>query len=293
MKIAVLADIHGNLPALKAVLEEIENENINILLVAGDILGGPFPVEVIRILHDLNAKMIKGNYEDYLLKIFLNPSDSKWYKTKQWSPIYWVYKRLNHYWLEFINSLPKKKIISSPNKDEILMVHRIYKNMLPTDDSGVLVADKYKKILDDYTKSLDQSVLIYAHNHVQSIDKVNGCLALNPGSIGFPLNGTIGAQYMIMNWEKNEWIAKMRTVNYCIDDFHNAFIESSYLEEGGPIARLNLISILTGKAPVGEFFKFVYSLAREKGYSDMKNLKIIPDEILQLAEDEWDWHGFT
>jgi len=50
MKIAVLADIHGNLPALNAVLAEIEDEVVNQILVAGDILGGPYPVEVIRIL---------------------------------------------------------------------------------------------------------------------------------------------------------------------------------------------------------------------------------------------------
>jgi len=57
MKIAVLADIHGNLPALNAVLAEIEDEGVNQILVACDFLGGPYPVEVIRIFHFLRALM--------------------------------------------------------------------------------------------------------------------------------------------------------------------------------------------------------------------------------------------
>jgi len=292
MKIAILADIHGNLPALKAVLEEIKNENINQILVAGDILGGPFPVEVIKILYDLKATMIRGNFEEYLIKIFLNPSDSNWYKSKQWSPTFWVYKRLNQHWLEFINSLPKKKVVSFDKKDEILMVHSIYRDMLPTDESGILKIDKYTKILYDYTRSLKQPVLIYAHNHIQSKKKINECLALNPGSIGFPLNGTVGAQYAVINWAKDHWKPEMRTVDYSIDDIINGFIESGYLEEGEPISRLNLISIKTGKAPMGSFFKFLYSLASKKGFNNPKNLDFIPDEILELAEEKWDWNRF-
>jgi len=53
MKIAVLADIHGNLSALNAVLTEIEEEGVDQILVAGDLLGGPYPVEVIKILYDI------------------------------------------------------------------------------------------------------------------------------------------------------------------------------------------------------------------------------------------------
>lgn len=86
MKVAVLADIHGNFPVLNAVLAEVEDECVNQILIAGDILGGPYPVEVIKILHDLKACMIKGNFEDYILIINSNPSDSNWYLSKQFAP---------------------------------------------------------------------------------------------------------------------------------------------------------------------------------------------------------------
>ncbi len=159
MKIAVLADIHGNLPALNAVLADIKDEDVNRILVAGDILGGPYPIEVIRLLNNLKACMIKGNFEEYILKIYSNPSDSNWYTSKQFAPTYWIYKRLNQRWLSLINSLPKQRIISLNGTDDILMIHSIYQPMLPSDASGILITDKYNEIVDSYTKSIEQSVL--------------------------------------------------------------------------------------------------------------------------------------
>jgi putative phosphoesterase len=290
MKIAVLADIHGNLPALNAVLAEIDDEGVNQILVAGDILGGPYPVEVIRILHALNACMIRGNSEEYVIKIYSNPSDSNWYTSKQFAPAYWIYKRLNHHWLSFIDSLPKQKIISLHGTDDILMVHNIYQPMSSIDASDIIITSKYNDIVDTYTRSIEQSVLIFAHNHVSWNQKINKCLALNPGSIGCPLNGTIGAQFAIIEWEKDHWEADIRIVYYCIDEINDAFVESGFLKEGGPIARSFLCGINTGKDITAMFLRFLYQLAYKEGYRDFK---VVPDEVLELAEKTWDWDKFT
>jgi putative phosphoesterase len=289
MKVAVLADIHGNLPALNAVLAEIEDENITQILVAGDILGGPYPVEVIRILHDLKACMIRGNFEDYILKIYSNPSDSYWYTSKQFAPTYWIYKRLNQHWLSFIDSLPKQIVISLNGTDDIFMVHSIYQPMLPTDATGIFITDKYNEIVDSYTKSIEQPVLIFAHNHVPWNQKINGCLALNPGSVAFPLNGTIGAQYAIMEWVIDHWEANIRTVQYNLQEIKDAFVESGFVKEGGPLARILLYSINTGKDMMGMFLRFMYQLAYKEEYRDFE---VVPDNVVELAEKKWDWNKF-
>jgi len=289
MKILVLADIHGNLPALNAVLTEVEEEGVDQILVAGDILGGPYPVEVIRILYDLKACMIRGNSDEYIVNIYSNPTDSKWYKSKQFAPVYWIYKHLNQHWLNFINSLPKQKVISLEGTDDILMVHSIYLPMLPTDASGVLITDKYYDLVDSYTKSIEQQVLIFGHNHVHWNQKVNTCLALNPGSVACPLNGTIGAQYAIIEWVHDHWEADIRSVSYNLQEINDAFVESGFLKEGGSIARLLLYNINTGKDIMGMFLRFVYKLAYKEGYRDAK---FIPDKVLELAEKKWDWNKY-
>jgi putative phosphoesterase len=289
IKLAILADIHGNLPALKAALAEIEKKEVNKLLVAGDILGGPYPVEVLEILHDLNACMIRGNFDDYLLKIYSNPTHSYWYRSKQIASVYWIYKRLKEHWLSFIDSLPTQKVISFPGTDDILMVHSIYLPMLPTDATGILITDKYNELVDSYTKSIKQSVLIFAHNHVPWNQKINGCLALNPGSTGCPLNGTIGSQYAIMEWENDHWEGTLHTVSYFIDEINQAYIKSGFLKEGGPLARSFLYAIKTGKDIAAMFLRYSYQLAFDKGY---RNFDIVPDEILKVAEKKWNWNKY-
>lgn len=287
MKLAILADIHGNFPALKAVLKQIEGENIEKILIGGDFLGAPYPIEVITTLDELKAIMIQGNFEGYLIKIFSNPSDSEWYRSKQWSPTYWVYKHLNQYWLEFIKALPKQKVISIDNTEEILMIHSLHDDMLPTDNSGILQTDIYDEILDSYTRTREESVIIFAHNHVPYIKIINGVLALNPGSVGCPLNGRIGAQYALLEWKNGDWQTELRTVPYNIDEIASAFVESGYLKEGGLLTKLNLKCIQTGKAYMVPFFKFLQELAEKEGYKDYD---FFPDELLELAEKKWDWN---
>ncbi|MFX0030563.1 MAG: metallophosphoesterase family protein [Candidatus Hermodarchaeota archaeon] len=289
MKIAVLADIHGNLPALNAVLAEIENDSVDQILVAGDFLGGPYPLEVLKKLNALKALIIRGNSDEYVLKIRSNPSDSNWYTSKQFSPTYWVYKRLNQHWLSYIASLPKQRVISLPGTDDILMIHSLYLPMLPTDSSGILITDKYNELIDEYTKTIEQSVFIFAHNHVPWNQKINNCLALNPGSTGCPLNGKIGAQYAVMEWEKDHWEADIRTISYCIDDINEAYVKSGYLKEGGPLARSFLHGINTGRDITGLFLRFLYHLAYKEGYRDFK---VAPDEILELAEKKFEWNKY-
>ena len=60
-RLAILSDTHGNLPALEAVLADIEGQGVDDIIVAGDLVGGPNPVETIRLLRDLDSCMIRGN----------------------------------------------------------------------------------------------------------------------------------------------------------------------------------------------------------------------------------------
>ena len=289
MKVAVLADIHGNLPALNAVLEKIEDEFITQILVAGDISGGPYPLEVIKRLRALNTHFIRGNFEDYLINIYSNPTNSGWYTSKQWSPTRWAYERLDNDSLEFIKSLSEEKIVTIPDTEDIYMVHKLFQKMSPIDTSGILYPYNDKDMFDSHLKSINQSVLIFAHNHVPFNQKINGCLVLNPGSVGCPLNGKIGAHYAVMEWKKDHWEAQLRSTDYSINLINKAFTKSGFLKEGGIMARALLQSINTGRCIQILFLTFANQLAFEKGY---KNIDVIPDEILELAAKKWDWSKF-
>ena len=64
MRIAVISDIHGNLYALREVLEDIDNQNIDSIICLGDLVGyGPHPNEVIALIKRRNILCLKGNYD--------------------------------------------------------------------------------------------------------------------------------------------------------------------------------------------------------------------------------------
>src|SRR6266567_1864684 len=65
MKVAALYDIHGNLPALEAVLEELEQAHFDLIVIGGDIGPGPMPKQTLQRLLDLGdrARFIRGNCE--------------------------------------------------------------------------------------------------------------------------------------------------------------------------------------------------------------------------------------
>ena len=71
MKIAALADIHGNLPALEAVLAEVERERPDLIVVCGDVASGPMPAETIDVLRGLpGARFVRGNADRGLVEEF-------------------------------------------------------------------------------------------------------------------------------------------------------------------------------------------------------------------------------
>ena len=61
MRVAALSDIHGNLPALEAVLADVEREGVDAIVVAGDSVSGPWPAEVFDRLEAVGARIVRGN----------------------------------------------------------------------------------------------------------------------------------------------------------------------------------------------------------------------------------------
>lgn len=75
MRVATLYDIHGNLPALEAVLQDIQQANVDQIVVGGDVVPGPMPRETLQMLLDLDRPVhfIQGNGELAILAQMATP----------------------------------------------------------------------------------------------------------------------------------------------------------------------------------------------------------------------------
>src|SRR5712691_9444538 len=71
LRVAALSDIHGNLPALEAVLSEVERERPDLIVSCGDVASGPMPAETIEALRKLkDARFVRGNADRGLMEEF-------------------------------------------------------------------------------------------------------------------------------------------------------------------------------------------------------------------------------
>ena len=119
MKYAVISDIHGNHPALQAVLEDVRKQGIRHCLFAGDYcISGPWPDECIRTIREIPEKtVIRGNEEKYLENLI--GKDPVQWTDGQMQASYWCYQNVRRENLEYLLGLPHKVSLAKLRKNAV------------------------------------------------------------------------------------------------------------------------------------------------------------------------------
>ncbi len=275
MRLAVFADIHGNLPALEAALQEIADEAVDGILVAGDMVAGPEPREVVNRLRGIKCWMIRGNNENYLLRYFDGSAPDYYYTSQQWAFMNWNYQRFDRETLEFLASLPEKRSLRLTGTDAICMVHGS-----PRNNAELVYPDKDISLLDIALSQVPEPVLIFGHTHLAWQLRRNGRLAFNPGSLCGQFIGKPCGGYAILSWDGSRWRAELRELNYDIDLIRKSFHETGLLEAGGAIARCFLRDLETGVNSLPHFVEYAWALTKKAGYTDAP---YVPDPVWEQA----------
>ena len=177
VKIGIINDIHGNVEALKRILDEMNKYHFDYIFCTGDMIGiGPSHNEVLEILSQIpNLEVVKGNHEDYYLHGFHNPGAALEEKFHNW-----VKDTMNHKYDSFLNSLEYLKIYNIEGF-KIALLH--YPRL--TDDSKfhLIYPDKSYEFLLSLFSYIDADIYIYGHDHYPNILEKNKVL-INIGSSG-------------------------------------------------------------------------------------------------------------
>jgi putative phosphoesterase len=202
MKIAVFSDIHSNLPALKAVLQDIENHQPDEMVCLGDLVGyAPFPNEVISIISSLNIPVIMGNYDQGVGNDLDDCGCA--YKTDEERTlgaisIEWTKKMTtseNKIYLR--NLLPRYQL--TYGSFQLLFVHgsprRINEYLFPDRSDENLLHVMSKESAD---------LLVCGHTHRPFSRKVQDIWFINDGSVGRPKDGDWRAGWVLLNIEENQ-----------------------------------------------------------------------------------------
>jgi putative phosphoesterase len=187
-KLAVLADVHGNLHALEAVIKDAERRGISVFLNAGDFLGyGAFPNEVISLLRAKNALSIIGNYDVEVMKKGNEGKGEKKLALK------FAKNELAKSCENYLRSLPRSITLDMVGK-KVLMVHGS-----PESIEEHIYPDTPEKRLKELARTVDAHVVIVGHSHLQFVRESDGVLFINPGSVGRPDDGNPQTAYAVVS----------------------------------------------------------------------------------------------
>jgi predicted phosphodiesterase len=190
VRIAVLADIHGNLPALRAVLSELDHDPVDAIVVAGDVVGGPLVRETLDVLAARPEEMrwVAGNAEREAVAVYdgASPDDSSAGRAAAWSA-----RAIDDRWRDRLAAWP-----ISLELDGTRFCHGS-----PRRDDEILTRITPDEVLLDALSTTPEALTLGGHTHQQTVRRLAGTgrTYANAGSVGIPYEGRAGAFWMLVD----------------------------------------------------------------------------------------------
>jgi putative phosphoesterase len=209
MRVAVISDIHANLPALEAVLEDIDRQGVVQTFCAGDLVGqGPHPNQVVSRIREAGIPSILGNQEIEVRTLAdRGRPDPK--RHMLWTIS--VLKRKNR---EYLLGLPADREL----KVEGTAIHLVHGSPQGTFDA------MYPSLTSRTVRAWFPAgeprpdLLVGGHTHVPFVRSVDGMLIVNAGTVGRPLDGDPRASWALLDLEGGRARARIRRVGYPVEE---------------------------------------------------------------------------
>jgi putative phosphoesterase len=193
MRVAAIYDIHGNLPALEAVLEEIREVGVGRVVVGGDVVPGPMPKETLRRLLDLHVptQFIYGNGEVALLEQMAGREPSA--VPEKYRPIIrWTTEQLSEH-KQLFATWPKTSSVEVPGLGRVLFCHAT-----PRSENEIFTRLTAEDRLSPIFEGLNATVVVCGHTHMQFERVIGNIRVVNAGSVGMPF-GEPGADWLLLD----------------------------------------------------------------------------------------------
>ena len=202
MTVAILADVHGNLPALEAVLAEVDGADADLIVVAGDVDGGPFPAETIALLRSLGdrARLVQGNADRYLVE-HVSGRDAH---DRQ---VAWAAERLSPADADFLAAFEDTVSVQVDGLGAVLVCHGS-----PRSDEEMVTQRTPESRVAPMLAGVREDVVVCGHTHMQFDRALAGKRVVNGGSVGMPYADRPGAYWTLLGPD-----VELRRTEYDLD----------------------------------------------------------------------------
>ncbi len=241
MRIAVFSDVHGNLTALRAVLDDINRQpSFDAIVFAGDLcLFGPRPQACVELLRGQKIQSIVGNTDEWVRKpppITDAMDDNLRQQRSQLRKLCrWTEQQLNQSSLEWLDVLRKSFQLrfspSSVSQDDLLIVHAnpvdLGQIIFPSIDRQRELYGRVRQDddnLENIFQAVDANLVAFGHLHIPGLREWKNKLLANISSVSLPGDGDARAKYAVLSWQSDiGWSVQYFKIPYPAEDEIKAF----------------------------------------------------------------------
>lgn len=248
MRIACLADIHGNLPAFEAAIEHAQRQRPNRIVIVGDIVNGsPDSYACWQLAKRLGFPILRGNHERYLAHFHAPDAPPVWH-TEQFYPVRWAHQQFSPAEIEELAQLPLE--LRLPDLPDLLFVHASLRSDRDNFDACTPEAE-----IPAMYPGLTAQIVVRAHNHLPAMRVWGRHTFVTTGSVGLPLGLVTQAQYLLLERRSAGWHIAHQSIPYDLALAIRRFHESGYLEQCGPMAYLYMREVATASGHIIPFLR--------------------------------------
>ncbi len=217
MRIGIISDIHGNLPALQAVRADLERRNVDRIINLGDVaFRGPYPAECVRTVREMGAPVILGNTEVWLTETEGSLPD----------PLptirAWTRARLQPGDLQWLGDLPEEYRLEVVGK-RLLFVHGS-----PRGNMDFLFPGTPEPEMLEALENCEADIVVCGHTHWAFSRRVGPFLLIGTGSVGLPFDGDPRAAYVILDITERECTVTHVRLDYDVEAALSAGAERGF-----------------------------------------------------------------
>ena len=195
-RVAAIYDVHGNLPALEAVLADLESINADLIVVGGDVVAGPMPAEVLDRLAALGESvcLVRGNADREVVAAYDDGrfADAITVADPAERAAAYAASKIARRHRDLLASFEERLVVEVEGVGQVLFCHGS-----PRSDEEIVTAATREGRLQEILAGVDQDLVVCGHTHAQFDRRVGTKRVVNAGSVGMPYQGKpVGAFWL-------------------------------------------------------------------------------------------------